>query len=88
MKATINIRPRRQVTLPKEILEELSLSVGDKIQIEVKNNKLIGKPIIDYTLDNIETIQNVLQDADISEKELQESGKKIREKLVKEKYEK
>lgn len=88
MKATINIRPRRQVTLPKEILEELSLSVGDKIQIEVKNNKLVGKPIVDYTLDNIETIQNVLQDANISEKELQESGKKIREELVKEKYEK
>jgi antitoxin component of MazEF toxin-antitoxin module len=86
MKATINIRPRRQVTLPKELLEELSLSVGDKIQIEVKNNQLVGKPIVDYTLNNIETIQNVLQDADISEDELQESGEKIRKDLVKEKY--
>jgi bifunctional DNA-binding transcriptional regulator/antitoxin component of YhaV-PrlF toxin-antitoxin module len=86
MSNTINIRPRRQVTIPKELLEKLSLSIGDQLKLEVRKGVLIGRPIKDYTKNTIKTIQNILQDADISEEDLQQGGEKIRRELVDEKY--
>lgn len=82
----INIRDRRQITLPKDILEQLSLSIGDNLVVEVERKKLIAKPVKNQTLDTLKTIQKAFQKAKINEQELQKNGLVLRKKLVKQAY--
>lgn len=76
-----SIRDRRQITLPAEILRELSLSIGDKLTFQIENRKLVAKPIRTQSLDTLKTIQKEFQKAGITEKKLQKSGQEIRKKL-------
>ena len=39
------ISSQRQITLPKKLLDQLGLSVKDKVKVEVDNKKLIIEPI-------------------------------------------
>lgn len=41
----IDLKQKSQVTIPKKIVEKLGLKVGDKIDIEEKNGKLILTPV-------------------------------------------
>jgi AbrB family looped-hinge helix DNA binding protein len=40
----VNIRNRRQITLPAEVLNKLRLSVGDNLALQVKEQKIIARP--------------------------------------------
>jgi len=43
--------------VPKSIMEELNLSIGDEVKIEIDNNKIILEPIkkkrIKYNIENL-----------------------------------
>ncbi len=41
----IDLKQKSQVTIPKKIVEKLSLKVGDKIDIEEKDGRLILTPV-------------------------------------------
>jgi len=86
MNYIIDIRDRRQVTLPNEFLQALSLAVGDQIALEVKEKKAIIKPLKTQALNTLKAIQTSFKKARLSEKELQNSGQKIRQRLVKQIY--
>lgn len=82
----VNIRNRRQITLPADVLNQLGLSVGDSLAVQIKKQELIIKPIREQTMDTLKAIQKVFQKANISENELQKSGRDVRKKLSKEMY--
>jgi len=78
----VNIRERRQITLPADILTQLDLAAGDKLAFQVEKQKLVAKPIRAQAADTLRAIQEAFQKAKISESELQKSGRKLRKKLV------
>lgn len=41
----IDLKQKSQVTIPKKIVEKLSLKIGDKIDIEEKDGRLILTPV-------------------------------------------
>ena len=81
-----SIRDRRQMTLPREILQKLSLSVGDKLAFKISNKKIVAKPIRSQSLDTLKAVQKAFQKTKITEGELQESGQKLRTKLSQKLY--
>ncbi|MBU0569319.1 AbrB/MazE/SpoVT family DNA-binding domain-containing protein [Patescibacteria group bacterium] len=76
---TINIRPRRQTTIPKKLLEELNVGIGDDFNAYVEGNKLIFKPKKQIALEAFKELQKAIQESGISEKEMQENLRKIRQ---------
>jgi len=62
-----NIRERRQITLPAEMLQKLSLSIGDRLVFQIKDKTLVAKPIKTQSLDTLKAIQKEFQKAGITE---------------------
>lgn len=86
MSFIVNIRDRRQITLPADVLAQLNLVVGDRLAIQVKQQELIAKPVCEQAIDTLKAIQKVFQKAKISEVELQTAGRRLRKKLAEEIY--
>ena len=80
----ITLRPKRQVTLPREIVEQLGISTGDILEITVENTTLIARPRKNRALESLREIQQAFQRSGITEEELQEEGKRIRQEIVRE----
>ena len=40
------LRGRSQITIPKNIIENLGLKEGDNLNIEIENGKIIVKPVV------------------------------------------
>lgn len=81
MSYIVSIRDRRQMTVPREVLEELSLSVGDRLVLEIREKKMIAKPVKTQSLDTLRAIKRVFQEAELTEDEFQKSGQKVRKEL-------
>lgn len=73
MTYTIQIRPRRQTTLPLELLQQLDVGVGDRLQIEVSRGKAFIKPQKQAALDAFKEIQQAFAGKNIRESELQQA---------------
>lgn len=67
MTYTMDIRPRRQATFPNAILVALGLSVGDSVQVEVRDNKAILTPKKRIALDALLEIQKAFKASKIKE---------------------
>lgn len=83
---TIDIRPRRQATFPRKLLEELDLKEGDKLVASVKDKKIMLTPKKQVALDAFKALQKAFQESGIPEKEIQEALKKDREEYVRKNY--
>ncbi len=80
------LRPRRQVTLPRRVCEALDIKPGDRLVLEVSDGVLIGRPGRQAALDALRAIQQAFAESGITEEELLESGRQIRDELFREKY--
>ncbi|WP_368490470.1 AbrB/MazE/SpoVT family DNA-binding domain-containing protein [Clostridium sp. BJN0013] len=40
------LREKSQVTIPKEIMKKLNLKIGDSIDIDIEDNKIVIKPVV------------------------------------------
>jgi bifunctional DNA-binding transcriptional regulator/antitoxin component of YhaV-PrlF toxin-antitoxin module len=76
---TVNVRPRRQATIPRELLKKLDVGVGDSFKAYVKDNKLIFKPKKQIAMDALKELQKAVQESGISEKEMQENLRRMRQ---------
>jgi len=76
---TVNIRPKRQATFPKTLLEELGVNVGDSFNAYVDENSLVLKPKKQIALDALAELQKAVQESGISKKEMLENLDKIRQ---------
>lgn len=86
MSLIINIRDRRQITLPADILKQLDLSIGDRLALQVKKRVLVAKPVRSQAIESLKAIQKVFQKAKINEDELQEEGRRLRKRLSETRY--
>ena len=82
----IVLRDKRQLTLPREICEQLGIGPGDKLTLYVENGALVAKPNKTIALDALHELQRMFKESDITLKELLENGRRIRRELVKEYY--
>ena len=76
---TINIRPRRQATFPKKLLEELGVDVGDDFEAYTEEKKIVLKPKKQIALEAFKELQKAVQESGISKKEMLENLDKIRQ---------
>lgn len=85
---TIDIRPRRQTTLPKSLLEEVGATVGDKLLATVKEKKIILKAKKHIALDALTEIQRIIEESGVPEKEMQKNATRIRKEIYAKRYSK
>lgn len=84
--ADIVLRPKRQVTLPREVCDQLGIHPGDILEITVENCTLIARPRKAVALEALKEIQQAFERSGISEQELQEAGKRVRRDVAGERY--
>jgi AbrB family looped-hinge helix DNA binding protein len=80
------LRPKRQVTLPKKICDQLGIEPGDALQLIVENSTLIARPRKTVALEALREVQKAFQYSGITEEELQEEGRRIRQKVTRGHY--
>jgi AbrB family looped-hinge helix DNA binding protein len=80
------LRDRRQVTIPRTVCEELGIRPGDRLELRVEDGTLIVRPGRVAALEAIRAIQQALEEAGVTEEELLESGRQIRDELFRERY--
>lgn len=80
------LRPKRQITLPREICDQLGIQPGDVLEITVENHTLIARARKSTALEALREIQQAFERSGIGEKELQKAGKRIREEITAERY--
>lgn len=78
------LRPKRQITIPKNLCDELGLEQGDTLQLSIENGRLIAKPKRAAALEALREIQRIFKDSGISEEEIQEEGRRIRREISEE----
>jgi AbrB family looped-hinge helix DNA binding protein len=84
--ADVVLRPKRQVTLPKEICNQLGIEPGDVLELLVENSTLIARPRKSVAMGALKEIQRAFQRSGITEEELQEAGRRVRQEIAKERY--
>ncbi len=84
--ADVVLRPKRQVTLPKEICNQLGIEPGDVLELTVEDSALIARPRKSVALEALKEIQQAFQRSGITEEELQVAGRRVRQEITKERY--
>jgi bifunctional DNA-binding transcriptional regulator/antitoxin component of YhaV-PrlF toxin-antitoxin module len=82
----IVLRDKRQLTLPRDICEQLGVEPGDKLTLYVEDGVLLAKPNKTIALEALHELQRMFKESDITLKEMLENGRRIRKELVKEYY--
>ena len=80
------LRPKRQITIPREICEQLGINPGDILELIVDNSVMITKPKKNIALDALQEIQNAFKRSRITEEELQEAGRQVRQEIIRKRY--
>ena len=83
-KKTIDIvlRPKRQVTLPREVCDELGIGPGDVLQVSVEEAMLVARPKKTAAMEALKEIQQAFERSGITEEELQEAARRAREEVA------
>ena len=84
--ADVVLRPKRQVTLPREMCDQLGIGPGDVLEVTVEGSTIIARPRKTVALEALKEIQQAFKRSGITEEELQETGRKIRQEVAKEHY--
>jgi len=82
----IVLRPKRQVTLPREICEQLGIEPGDVLEVAVEDARLVAKPKKAASMEALREIQQAFERSGITEKELEEAGRRARQEVTRERY--
>ena len=69
MTYTLDIRPRRQVTLPKDALEKLGLEVGDSLEMKLEGKKATLTAKKQIAMDAFRELQRIFKASKIPLKE-------------------
>ena len=82
----IVLRDKRQLTLPREICEQLGIEPGDNLTLYVEDGALVAKPNKTIALEALRELRESFKNSGITLKELSANGRRIRKELVKEYY--
>jgi len=84
--SNIVLRPKRQVTIPGDICERLGIQPGDMLELTVEGSVLIARPKKKISMEALKEIQQAFKRSGITEEELLEAGRKVRQEVAREKY--
>ncbi len=80
------LRPRRQLTLSRDICRQLGIEVGDEVELALEDGTLVVTPSRKLALDALAEIRNAFARSGIPEDELQRAAKEARKELIRERY--
>lgn len=84
--AEVVLRPKRQITLPREICDQLGIGTGDVLQLTVEDSTIIARPRKMVALEALKEIRQAFQRSGITDEELQETGRRVRQEVARERY--
>ena len=85
-KTGVVLRPKRQVTLPREVCDQLGIEPGDVLELAVEDSTLIARPRKTLALEALREIQRAFQRSGITEEELQQAERRVRQEVARERY--
>lgn len=74
----VALRPKRQLTLPREVCEALDIEPGARLELTLEGKTLKIKPAYTIALEALGEIREAFQTSGMTEKELLEAGKRAR----------
>ena len=80
-RADVVLRPKRQVTIPRNICDQLGVEPGDTLELTVEGSVLKAIPRKRKALDALREIQETFKRSGITEDELLEEGRKTRQEI-------
>jgi len=80
------LRSKRQVTLPREVCEQLKVGPGDRLELTLEGATLVARPKKAVALEALREIREAFERSGITEDELQKVGRRVREEVVRERY--
>jgi AbrB family looped-hinge helix DNA binding protein len=80
------LRPKRQVTLPREICDRLGIGPGDVLELTVEDSNIIARPRKTAALEALKEVRSAFRRAGFSEEDLQETGRRVRQEVARERY--
>lgn len=51
MGATVKVREKYQITIPEEVREKISIKVGERVEVDVKEGLIVIRPVIEIPKD-------------------------------------
>ena len=82
----IVIRPKRQVTLPKDICDQLGIDTGDVLELTVENSVITARLRKTAALESLKEIQQAFKRSGMAEEEILDTGRRVREEVARERY--
>jgi len=82
----IVIRPKRQVTIPREICERLGIDTGDTLELSVEGAVLIAKPRKAAAIEALKEIRAAFERSGLTEAELAAAARQARQQIAGEHY--
>ena len=80
------VRPKRQVTIPRRICEQLGIGPGDMLELAMEGSALLVRPKKAAALEALREIREAFKRSGITEEELLETGRQTRQETAKEHY--
>ncbi len=80
------IRERRQITLPADICRELEMEIGDSFSVELREGSVVLTPSRKGALDALAELHRIFAESSVSERGLQQEGRRIRAELSRQRY--
>ncbi len=78
------VRPKRQVTIPREVCEELGIAPGDTLELVVEGSVLKATPRKSKALDAVEEIREAFGRYGVSEQDLLKEARRARREITRE----
>ncbi len=86
-KATsVVLRPKRQITLPRHICDQLGIEPGDMLELTMDGSTLMARPKRAAALEALKEVREAFKRSGITEAELLDTGRKVRQQLVKQRH--
>lgn len=60
----LELRKKSQVTIPQELVKQLGLKEGDKLDISIQDGKLIIVPVVVYPKEELTRIAKLIKEAE------------------------
>jgi len=80
------LRSKRQITLPREVCEQLKVGPGDRLELTLDGAVLVARPKKAAALEALREIREAFERSGITEEELQQAGRQARREVIGERY--
>jgi len=80
------LRPKRQITLPKEVCKQLGIGPGDMLELSLEDSALVARPKKVAAVEALREIREAFDRSGITEDKLQETGRRVRQEVIRERY--